>query len=362
MAYLIGGIVFVLVLVLLYQIGTVFDLIAINKGQDDLYEKSNKYNALFMLGFMVTFLVGIVWSSVAYSDTFLPESSSEHGRLIDEMFNITLFWTGIIFFITQILLFIFAFKYRMQKGSKRKALFFPENDTLEIAWTVVPAIVLLGLLVIGVKSWNKVMSPPPAGSIEMEATAYQFGWIFRYPGADGKFGKRDYKLIDGTNSIGLDLTDEAAKDDIYTSDVFLPVDVPTLVKIRARDVLHNFYLPHFRVKMDAVPGIPTRFWFKPDVTTVEMRENMKDAEFEYELACAEMCGAGHYNMRRTVTIGTMEEFEKWLSEQVTFASLIDPDKYAMAESTESEMMETEMPSDSIMVENQELTTDSLQIN
>ncbi len=350
MAYVIGGIVFLLALVLLYQIGTVLDLISINRGQKDPFEQSNKYNALFMLGFMVLFLVGILWSTKEYNETFLPESSSEHGRIIDEMFNVTLFWTGIIFFITQILLFWFAYKYRHQPKSNRKALFFADNGTLELVWTAIPAIVLLGLLIIGVKSWNKVMAPPPEGSIEVEATAFQFGWIFRYPGPDGKFGKRDYTLIDGGNGIGLDLNDPAALDDLYASDVFLPVNVPALIKIRARDVMHNFYLPHFRVKMDAVPGIPTRFWFKPDVSTSEMRKRLNNEEFEYELACAEMCGAGHYNMRRSVTIGSMDEFKAWLTEQRTFASIIDPDKYGTKDTMEGihEQAKEEMIEDDVI--------------
>lgn len=324
MSYIVIGIIGVLLLVVLYQIATIFDLIGIVKGQKDPFEKSNSYNSLLLFLFMLAFLGLGAWSAYEYSDWFLPESASVHGKWIDNMFNTTLVWTGIIFFLTQILLFYFAFRYSKRKGDDRKALYYPENGKLEMAWTIVPAIVLLGLLVLGAKSWYKITAPAPEDAIILEATGYQFGWVLRYPGKDGKLGKRDYKLIDGTNAIGIDFNDPAAQDDLLVGEIHLPVNKPVLVKIRSRDVLHSFYLPHFRVKMDAVPGTPTRFWFTPEITTAEMRKKLNKPEFNYELACAEMCGAGHFGMLKNVIVETEEEFNAWLNEQQPFYEVVGP--------------------------------------
>jgi cytochrome c oxidase subunit 2 len=199
------------------------------------------------------------------------------------------------------------------------------------------------LVVKGLVAWNNVMTDlrPEDEFLEIEATGYQFAWDIRYNGEDSQLGRKDFRLIDpATNSLGLDWTDLASIDDIIlggSDAIKLPVDTTIRVRITSKDVLHNFYLPHFRVKMDAVPGLPTYFIFNPIKTTEEFRQELRKypewnepydpsdpeskprwQEFNFELACAELCGKGHYSMRRIVEIVSKEDFETWKSEQTSF--------------------------------------------
>lgn len=338
-----------LITVIVVQIGKVTELAAKIRGEEEVQAKSNRMQANYSLLFMIVFLVGSVVSAWYYKDSMLwygpNESASVHGSTLDYMFNITLFFTGIVFIITQILLFYFAYKYQARKG--RKALFMPHDNRLEVVWTVIPAVVMTFLVVGGLDAWNEVMADVAPGEeyIEIEGTGYQFAWHLRYPGVDGKLGSRDYTLISSTNPLGQVWEDKKNIDDLHPGEVVLPVGKQVRVRITSRDVLHNFYMPHFRVKMDAVPGMPTHFVFTPTTTTEEYRlklgavdeegnpiypewhepadpedpEGQKRFEaFDYELACAELCGKGHYSMRRTVKIVTEEEYEAWLAEQQPF--------------------------------------------
>ncbi|MEL6865631.1 MAG: OmpA family protein, partial [Bacteroidota bacterium] len=307
----------------------------------------------FFVIFMVLFLVGCVACSLYYKDSILgygPHiSASEHGGELDSLFNVTLIFTGIVFFITQILLFWFAYKYKYKKG--RVALFMPHDNKLEMIWTAVPAIVMSFLVIQGLMAWNKVMADVGEDEeyIEIEATGMQFAWIMRYPGADGVLGTKDYRLITPNNQLGQDWSDEKNEDDIVSSAagevVKLPVGKKVRVRITARDVLHNFDLPHFRVKMDAIPGLPTYFVLTPTVTTEEYRQNLgaldregnplypewhepydptdpeskpRWQEFNYELACAELCGKGHYSMRRIIEVVSYEEWLEWMESQKSY--------------------------------------------
>jgi cytochrome c oxidase subunit 2 len=192
------------------------------------------------------------------------------------------------------------------------------------------------LVIRGLIGWNEVMADIEPGEdyIEIEATGSQFLWYLRYPGNDGALGARDFHLINGINPLGQDWEDPKNLDDLHPTDLVLPVNKKVRVRITSRDVLHNFYLPHFRVKMDAVPGIPTYFIFTPKVTTEEYRENLRKngkydfpydsenpdsnpywKEFNYELACAELCGASHFSMKKIVKIVTQEEYDEWLTTQ-----------------------------------------------
>jgi cytochrome c oxidase subunit 2 len=269
------------------------------------------------------------------------KAASLHGGEIDSMFNWTLFFTGIVFVLTHIALFWYSYKYREQKG--RKATFMSHDNKLEMIWTLVPSIVMAFLVVKGLVAWNNIMPDlnPEDEYLEIEATGYQFAWDIRYPGTDGQIGKKDFRLIDpATNSLGMDWNDLATIDDVVLggSDVIkLPVDTTIRVKITSKDVLHNFYLPHFRVKMDAVPGLPTYFIFNPIKTTEEFRQELRKypewnepydpedpesktrwEEFNFELACAELCGKGHYSMRRVVEIVSKEDYNTWMNEQKSF--------------------------------------------
>lgn len=329
----------ILLAVILVQIGKVNELASAIRSDEDQEDNENKTQGIWMLLFGVAFLIFCVVSAVYYSNWMLGygphTAASAHGGMLDSLFNVTLFFTGIVFVITHVALFWFSYKYRGQRG--KKALFMPHNNTLELVWTGIPAVVLTFLVVKGLVAWNEVMPDvdPAEDVIHVEATGWQFAWNLRYPGEDGELGVKDFRLIEpGINELGQDWTDPRNHDDFMASELVLPVDKKVRVSITSRDVLHNFYLPHFRVKMDAVPGIPTYFVFTPTKTTEQYRQELKtypeygapidpeDPEseplwkaFNYELACAELCGKGHYSMRRVVRIVTQEEYDAWLQEQ-----------------------------------------------
>lgn len=335
-AFLIVGLLAVIVV----QIGKVSDLAAKIRGEEEVAQQSNDRTAVWLVAFMVIFLILGTGSMYYYKDVMLgygPHSSaSEHGGWIDGLFHSTLIVTFIVFFITHILLFWYAYKYRSREGNK--AQFISHNNTIELVWTVIPAIVLTFLVVKGLVAWNNIMPDlgPDDEYLEIEATGYQFAWEIRHPGNDGKLGTKDFRLIKpGVNSLGIDWTDDKSIDDIIVQNViYLPVDTTVRVRITSKDVLHNFYLPHFRVKMDAIPGLPTYFIFKPTTTTEQYRQKLREypewnepydptdlekgprwKNFDYELACAELCGKGHYSMRRVLKIVSREEYNEWLAGQ-----------------------------------------------
>ncbi|MBK7427879.1 MAG: cytochrome c oxidase subunit II [Saprospiraceae bacterium] len=330
-----------LLIIVAVQIGKISELAQKIRGEEEVEQESNNRSAYGMLLFLVAFLVFCIVTALYYRNYMLGygphESASEHGGKIDSIFNITLVITGIVFIITHIALFWFAYKYRAQKG--KKVLYIPHDNKLEVIWTIVPAVVMTILVVGGLDAWNEIMADVNEDEdyMEIEATGYQFAWDIRYPGADGVLGARNYKLITATNPIGQDWTDVKNLDDIKPDEIVLPVGMKVRVRITSRDVLHNFYLPHFRVKMDAVPGMPTYFVFTPKITTEEYRAELKKypeyqgpalAEepdgprlweaFNYELACAELCGSSHFSMRRIVRIVTQDEYDAWIKTQNSF--------------------------------------------
>ena len=333
----------VLVAIILVQLGRLSEVSAVIRGEEVAEEQQNNRSATFMLVFLVGFLIFCVGSAWMYKDRMLaygPHSSaSAHGGQLDSLFNTTLVFTGIVFVLTHIALFWFSYKYKEDKN--RIAYFFPHSLKLEIYWTVIPAVVMAFLVIKGLIAWNATMADIKPGEehIEIEATGYQFAWDVRYPGADGKIGTKNYKLIDpGSNPLGQDWTDEKNHDDFFVGDELkLPVNKKVRVRITAKDVLHNFYLPHFRVKMDAIPGLPTHFIFTPIKTTAEYRQELKDYPewqeladpkdpespqrwevFDYELACSELCGTGHYSMKKRLTIVSQEEYDLWFAEQQSY--------------------------------------------
>ncbi|MCK6693391.1 MAG: OmpA family protein [Thermoanaerobaculia bacterium] len=332
----------ILITVVLVQIGKVTELTAQIKGERETLRESSKWNGWLSVAFMVVFLVGTIWSAYHYKNVMLGygphAAASEHGGELDSMFNITLIFTGIVFVITTIALFWFAYKYRWSEG--RKAQFIAHDNRLEVLWTAIPAVVMTLLVVRGLNAWNTVMADVGNDEdyMEIEATAQQFNWMIRYPGPDGKLGARDYKKTTSGNQIGQDFTDPKNWDDVIPGqELYLPVGKKVRVRIIAKDVLHNFYLPHFRVKMDAVPGMPTYFVFTPVKTTAEYRNELRKypeynqpfdpadptgpkrwEKFEYELACAELCGKGHYSMRRIFRVVSQEEFDAWYRQQESF--------------------------------------------
>jgi len=202
------------------------------------------------------------------------------------------------------------------------------SSYLEIAVAVVEAILLVGF---SIPLWAARVDHIPAESeaLVVEVTGEQFAWNIHYAGPDGKFGKTDIKLLDlQSNPLGVDRSDPAAKDDVTTlNQLYLPVNKPIIVKLRSKDVIHSFGVPEFRVKQDAVPGLTIPIWFIPNVTTAEMRTRTGDAEFQYEIACAQLCGLGHAHMRGFVTVVSAEEFQKWLDGKVKEQSEASSDPF-----------------------------------
>ena len=159
--------------------------------------------------------------------------------------------------------------------------------------------------------------PPESEALVVHLTGEQFAWNVRYAGPDGVFGRTDIKLINvQDNSLGLDRSDPAAKDDVTAlNQLYLPANKPIIVKLRSKDVIHSFGVPEFRVKQDAIPGLTIPIWFVPNVTTEEMRTRTGNPEFQYEIACAQLCGLGHFRMRGFVTVLSAEEFQKWMEDE-----------------------------------------------
>jgi cytochrome c oxidase subunit II len=298
-----------------FQIAKASEYVTVLKGEKKTFEQNNRVNAFMLVLFLVLGLAGVYWCNELFKGKILGEAASDHGEKIDKMLYITLIITGAVFFLTQILLFWFAFKY--QYSEKRKALYFPHNNKLEVLWTVVPAIFLTVLVGFGLFYWFKITGDPPKDALEVEIVGKQFNWITRYKGKDGVFGKKYYKNIDDTkdNTLGLIWNDKAAQDDVVTDKLVLVVNKPVKLIINSRDVIHDVGLVHFRMKMDAVPGTPTTMWFTPKYTTKEMKAKTNNPDFVYEISCDQMCGKGHYAMRGIVEVITQPEFDAWMATQ-----------------------------------------------
>lgn len=306
----------VLFALVIFQLAKTTEFVAILRGDERTNLESDRINSRLMMIFLILGMIALFWSVAYFKDVMILEAESIHGKWIDSMFNVTLFFTGIVFVLTQIALFYFSWKYKHTKG--RKALYYPENNKLEMWWTVIPAIVLTTLVVIGLYRWFQITGPEPQDSNVVEITGKQFNWMLRYPGKDGKMGANQFEYITEGNGVGIDFNDPTSKDDFMPTEMHLVVNKPVLLKIKARDVIHDVGIPWFRVKMDAVPGITTRFWFTPTATTEEMKKKTGNPDFVYEIACDQLCGKGHFGMKGIVIVETQEEYDKWASSQQSF--------------------------------------------
>lgn len=302
-----------LLFLIIFQISKSNEYVAILKGEDASNEETDNASGWMFIVFMLFFFGFIFWTLEQSMDKMILVSSSMHGKWIDSMMNTTIFFTGIIFFACHIMLFVFCYIYKGKTG--KVAYYYPENNKLEMIWTIIPAIVLTVLVVIGLYRWFQITLPPPSGTTVVEITGKQFNWIARYPGKDGKLGKKEFKLIDESNALGINFSDPDSRDDMMPAELHFEVNKPVMLNIGARDVIHNVGMPHFSVKMDAVPGIPTHFWFTPTVTTDEMKVTKNNPDFVYELCCDMICGKGHSAMRMVIVIDTPEQYAKWLSSQ-----------------------------------------------
>ncbi|MEI8141409.1 MAG: cytochrome c oxidase subunit II [Chitinophagia bacterium] len=317
-----------LVFIVIFQIAKASEHVSILKGEEAARKQTNKINGALMIVFMVLGFVGIyVCNEYLFGKTLLAqEAASIQGEKVDQMIWVTLAITGIVFVVTQVLLFWFAYKY--QENDNRKVFFFAHSTKLELIWTAIPAITLTVLVVFGLRNWFFFTGEPPKNAMVVEVTGKQFGWIFRYPGKDAVFGKKYYKNIDpATNSVGIVWDDKLAQDDILTEQTMYVVKgTPVKLIIGSRDVIHDVGLSHFRLKMDAVPGIPTTMWFTPKFTTKEMKEKTGNPNFAYEISCDQMCGNGHYSMKGIVEVVTQEEYDMWMAKQKAQYLVAFPEK------------------------------------
>lgn len=313
--------IFLLICVFIGIVGkilSVYDLTKKIQGKKEGIKWDN-INGLIFAIILVVGLYGAYWSYTVQGAEILPESASEHGAKIDSMFYLTLIITTIVFVITHILLFTFAYRYKY--NSKKKAYYYPHNNTLEKYWTIAPAIVLTVLVLMGFFTWRgitNISKNDMANALQVDVTAHQFAWDVRYGGKDNVAGNKNYKLIgslNGLNNLGLDMSDRKNYDDLKVTEIVLPVNKSVRFTLGSQDVLHSFYMPHFRVQMNCVPGMATYFQFTPKITTAEMRVKTDDPKFDYKLYCAKICGGSHYNMKFSVRVVSQKEYNSWLKEQ-----------------------------------------------
>lgn len=228
---------------------------------------------------------------------------------IDDTIIITFWITGSVFIAVILFMAYCVMRFRHKEGQRAK--YEPENKKLEWWLTGLTAIGVAGMLAPGLFVWNQYVSVPEDADV-VEVMGQQWQWSYRYPGADGVLGTSDTRLIDGDNPFGVNPNDPNGQDDILVEgdDLHLPIDRPVKMLLRSIDVLHDFYVPQFRAKMDLVPGAVTYFWLTPTRTGT------------FDILCAELCGTGHHVMRGTVVVDNAADYDEWMSEQSTFAELV----------------------------------------
>jgi len=374
--------VIVLGVIALAQLMRVYELSSklTKKVESDISNRDNRFNAKMMIAFMVALFGGFIWLMLKYGYTGRAMAASVHGRETDLLLDVNFIIVIAVFFLTNALLFGFAYKYVKKPGVP--AYYFTHSNKLETIWTIIPAIVLAFIIIWGLRVWNTTTDPAGKKAIRVELFSKQFDWTARYSGIDNKLGRFDYKLtIDENNPLALMTTesidsailymedgfnnnksihflettlndphtvmkqddrdlmmvelsrrerlirmlyqmkkrhdnkvDANAYDDIIQSDtLYLCVDQEYEFNFRSKDVIHSAYFPHFRVQMNTVPGMTTRFKFIPDVTTAEMQEIKKDENFNYILMCNKICGGAHYKMKMMVEVLDAKTYNAWMN-------------------------------------------------
>lgn len=327
----------VLTYVVIYQIARSSELVAQIQGEEAFDKKRNKWLGYSIVALAIIFFWGLYYCHEYLMPLMAPQAASNHGVQYDWLQKITLILTGVVFVITHIFLFVFAFIY--QKKGDKVPFHFSHNNKLEVIWTTVPAITLAVLIAIGLKAWFQMTSDAPKNAMKIEIVGKQFNWISRYPGKDGVLGKRYYTNInEKDNILGLDWNDPKTHDDIIipNGEIRLIKDKPVELIIGSRDVIHDVGLPHFRMKMDAVPGITSRLWFTPTITTEEMKKITGNPDFVYEICCDQMCGKGHYSMRAIIVVETQSEHDSWLRKQQSYYSQNKPSEPLSSPNTTTE--------------------------
>ena len=340
--------VLVLVAIAIWQMTKIFELSQLKAENSQVAsDVDNKYNGYLLFAFLIFIYAITIFCFYKYSKFLLPEAASAHGGEYDQLMWVSF---AIIFFvqtITQALLHYFGYKYHGEKG--KKALFFADNDRLEFIWTIIPVIVLAGLILWGLYTWTNIMDVNEEDDpLIVELYAQQFNWTARYGGGDNVLGEANVRMIDidRANVLGLDEADPNSTDDVIVKELHLPVGRKINFRFRSQDVLHSAYMPHFRAQMNCVPGMITEFSFTPQITTEQMRQNPDVVEkvkrtnriraeraargesdsdpweFDYLLLCNKICGKSHYNMQMKIVVESVEEYNAWLASQQTFGQLM----------------------------------------
>ena len=319
-----------------WQITRIMNLRGVIATDED-NAKQGKYALLFMAFFYAMMIYCLIFMNVI----MLPESASIGGEHDDNLFNITFWLIGIVQFVMQFLIFYFTFKYRGNKD--RKAKFYADSHKLEVIWTIVPAVVLVVLIGYGLWQWNNIMDLSDSEDpVVIELYSRQFDWQARYAGEDNTLGRGNVNYIKGRNSMGVDMSDKNSLDDKQVTELYLPKGRKIHFQFRSQDVLHSAYMPHFRAQMNCVPGMVTKFGFTPKFTTEEMRQSSEVIaktiginkirkakgeeelyEFNFILLCNKICGASHYNMQMKITVVDQEDYDEWIAEQPTLASILN---------------------------------------
>jgi cytochrome c oxidase subunit 2 len=407
---LIALIVIVLGVVAIAQLVRMYELSSkLGKRQEhDFNYRDNNLNGKLMIVFMFFQFFGFIYLMLKYGWTGRGDAASVHGDEYDWLLNLNFIVIIAVFYITNFLLFYFAFKYVKKPGVK--AFYFPHNNKLELIWTVIPAVVLAIIIILGLRSWNDITGDSGKEAIRVELFSKQFDWTARYSGADNKLGKFDYKLTTDANELGLmteatidsaifkmengvsgikaiegklndvnlmlvpddreamvkDLSrkqrlirllyqmrekhdiniDAMAMDDIIQKDtLYLCTNKEYEFNFRAKDVIHSAYFPHFRAQMNCVPGLTTRFKFTPNTTTAEMRKKMNNPKFNYILMCNKICGGAHYKMKMILVVLPENEYKKWMAAK----QLTDTFKSKFYQSIAAPAVDGAQPSDSTAV-------------
>lgn len=356
MSIILSIITVLLLSISVWQIAKIFEVSNLGKKKDDSQVANHTDNDLqgkLMFAFLVFIYLVTIFSFASYTKVLLPESASEHGVTYDSLFFISFALIMFVQIITQALLHYFSYKYRGLKNTK--ASFITHNNRLEFIWTIIPAVVLFGLILYGMTTWSQIMNfEEDEDALVIELYAQQWNWKARYAGNDNVLGDANVRFLndfDGRNSVGIDSADPNGLDDVVVTQEFhLPVDRKVIFKFRSQDVLHSAYMPHFRAQMNCVPGMITQFSFTPTVTTADMRmnsdvvskvnrinkiryensqeliakgeESLEPYQFDYLLLCAKICGSSHYNMQMKIIVESEKDFNKWINNQKTFSEII----------------------------------------
>ncbi|MDC0189475.1 cytochrome c oxidase subunit II [Flavobacteriales bacterium] len=363
---LIVGIIFIAQVVRVFELSNL-----IKNNKNEVGDSSNHINGILLLISGIGLILFFFWQRAEWMDQTLQVSASEHGPVIDALWDTTMGLIIVAFLLLTPMLFGIAFYFRGRED--RKASYITHNNKLEFFWTAIPAVILLVLISYGLNVWGKIVNQDISDAIVIEVYAKQFGWSARYSGDDNTLGSANVRFVGGRNELGVitentkeqqisaldekisklktELTSTASagkrslldqrieklikkkktlltyfittskeqllagEDDIVVKELHLPVGKKVLFKFRSQDVIHSAYLPHFRVQMNCVPGTTTQFAFTPTITTLDMKKELDDEAFEYVMLCNKICGNAHYNMQMRVVVETEEEYNNWLSSQ-----------------------------------------------